>query len=160
MLWRARSRCHAAGLLLRCCFKSNFSSRRPTAPFATDPDAGRIADAFRDAIYAPDQEDKIFFGIPQPEFSSHFHSERLVWAPDGDEAFDDWSYVLQFDVQDRVRLIAFRSRDEGYHHAPDTLSDTWLEADEFYRILEQWRDAFQAEWIAAPKIHEADIIWH
>ena len=36
----------------------------------------------------------------------------LVSAPDGDEAFDDGSYVLQFDVGDRVRLIAFKRPDQ------------------------------------------------
>ena len=45
-----------------------------------------------------------------------------MWAPDGDEPFDDASYVLQFDVKDRVRLIAFKSS-EGYLHDPATLSD-------------------------------------
>ena len=31
----------------------------------------------------------------------------IVWAPDGDEAFDDGSYVLQVESGDQVRLIAF-----------------------------------------------------
>src|SRR5688572_12212599 len=54
-----------------------------TAPFSGDRDAGKIADAFRDAIYAPDQEDEQFFGIPQPEFSDCLYSKQLNWAPDG-----------------------------------------------------------------------------
>ncbi|MBP9903781.1 MAG: hypothetical protein KBH45_20195, partial [Verrucomicrobia bacterium] len=65
-----------------------------TAPFATEPDAGKIADAYRDAIYATDQENEEFFGLPHSEFRDCFYSKPLVWAPDGDEAFDDWSYVL------------------------------------------------------------------
>jgi hypothetical protein len=73
-------------------------------------------------------------------------------GPDGDEAFDDGSFVLQFDVQDRVRLIAFRSG-AGYVHDPDTLSDVWLPADDFYRVLEQWHQAFDREWAAMPKAH-------
>jgi len=32
-----------------------------------------------------------------------------------------------------------------------TLADVWLSADEFYRILEEWRDTFEAEWVATPK---------
>jgi len=79
-----------------------------------------------------------------------------VWAPDGDKAFDDWSHVLQFDVGERVRLIAFKSSEQGYHHAPDTLADAWLEAEEFYRVLEEWRSAFVAEWKLAPKIKESE----
>jgi len=129
---------------------------RHTAPFAIMPDAGSIADAYRDAIYAPNLETEFFFGIPQPEFRNLIHSNHLVWAPDGDEAFDDRSHVLHFDVEDRVRLIAFKSNEEGYHHDPRTLTDMWLEAAEFYRILERWSDAFEAEWDGAPKVSESD----
>lgn len=144
-----------------------------TAPFATDPNAGKIVDAARDADYAPDQDDKLFFGIPRREFSRFFYSDMLEWAP-GDEAFDDGSHVLQFDVEDRVRLIGFRlmrceedyphdpaipSADQReyhrYQHDPATLSDVWLKADKFYNILQTWRDAFEAEWKAAPKLFKA-----
>ena len=124
-----------------------------TAPFATELDAGKIADAYRDAIYAPDQEDERFFGLPQTEFSDY--SGRISWAPDGDEAFDDWSHVLHFDVEGRVRLIGFRSLDEVYHHDPATLSDVWLEADKFYNVLKNWRDTFEAEWRNTPKLFKA-----
>lgn len=128
-----------------------------TAPFSTEPDAGKIADAFRDAIYAPDQENERFFAIPQPGFSDFFscRNQDINWAPDGDEAFDDGSYVLQFDVEDRIRLIGFKIYEEGYHHNPATLSDVWLEADKFYGILQSWRDAFESERIAAPKLFKA-----
>jgi hypothetical protein len=127
-----------------------------TASFATEPNAGSIADAYRDAIFAPDQEDEEFFGIPQPEFADFFCSDILVWAPDGDEAFDDGSHVLHFDVENRVRLIGFKSNREGYHHNPTTLRDIWLDADYFYGVLQQWHDAFEAEWKALPKISKAD----
>jgi len=126
-----------------------------TAAFASEADGGKIADAFRDAIYAPDQEDKSFFGIPQPEFSEFLHGNHLIWAPDGDEAFDDGSYVLHFDVGDRVRLIAFRCG-EDHHHDPQTLRDVWLPASDYYGIIHQWRNAFIAEWQAAPKIPEEE----
>jgi hypothetical protein len=123
------------------------------APFAAEPDAGAIADAFRNAIYADDQEES-FFGVPLADFSNFFHQKsHLVWAPDGDEAFDDGSYVLPFDVCGRVRLIAFKS-DSGYRHAPGTLSDVWLPADDFYGVLHNWSDAFQSEWVCAPKFPE------
>ncbi|EEF57997.1 Imm42 family immunity protein [Pedosphaera parvula] len=121
-----------------------------TTPFATEPDAGAIADAFRDSRYAPDKIDEPFFGISN--FSDIVSDSNMQWAPDGDEAFDDGSYVLQFDVGDRVRLIAFRSIEEGYHHDPRTLEDIWLGADEFYSILQQWLENFTSAWTAAPKI--------
>src|SRR5579872_7105665 len=115
------------------------------APFAAEPDAGKIADAVRYALYADNQETGLFFGMTRREFSDLIYSNRLLWAPDGDEAFDDGSYVLQFDIQDRVRVIAFKSH-EGYAHDSGTLNDVWLASSDFYGILQHWYDAFAAEW--------------
>lgn len=127
---------------------------RHTAPFSTDPDAGKIADSFCQAIYAPDKENEQFFGFPQPEFVRLVSWNHLQWTPDGDAAFDDSSYILHFDAKDKVRLIAFRSLEKGYVHDPSSLKDIWLTADEFYHVLQSWRDAFEAEWLAAPKLAE------
>ena len=123
-----------------------------TVPFSTDSDAGKIADAFRSAVYADEQEPS-YFGITLPEFCEMFRLKRLVWAPDGDEAFDDGSYVLQFDIQDCVRLIAFKCRPDG-RHDPATISDLWIAADDFYAVLQHWHEAFEAEWTAAPKVFD------
>jgi len=146
--------------LLACSFSEVVAriARRGThtAPFAASAEAGVIADAYRDAIYAPDRENERFLGFPQPEFCSLFYLNHLAWAPDGDEAFDDESYVLHFDVGDWVRLVAFKNAEEGYHHDPRTLTDIWLEAGKFYRVLEDWRKAFQEEWSLAPKISELE----
>lgn len=124
---------------------------RHTAPFSTEPDAAEIANAFRSAIYAEEQEDS-YFGLSLSDFSNYFSMQfqNLVWAPDGDEAFDDSSYVLQFDVQDRVRLIAFKCTPDS-RHDPLTLADVWLPADVFYLTLAEWHEAFDREWRAAPK---------
>jgi Immunity protein 42 len=124
-----------------------------TAPFAADSDAGEIADAFRSAIWSSDQENERFLGIPKRDFCTLIYSNHLMWAPDGDAAFDDSSYVLQFDIKDRVRLIAFRCS-ETNHHDPRTLSDVLLEADEFYEVLQCWKDTFDAEWKAADKFQD------
>jgi hypothetical protein len=144
--------------MLACSYdevKRRIAERRShSTPFATESDAGQIADAFRDAIYAEKQQER-HFGMPLPDFVRVIHSKRIMWAPDGDEAFDDGSYVLQFDVGDRVRLIAFKSTKENLHD-PATLSDVWLPADDFYRVLQGWHDAFVAEWASMPKISGAD----
>jgi hypothetical protein len=126
-----------------------------TASFAAEPDAGEIANAYRNAAYADEQRES-YFGIPCPQFLDWIYTNHLVWAPDGDEAFDDGSYVLQFDIADRVRLIAFRSgRDYGYE--PATLRDITMSADLFYEILKTWRDEFRREWTSltgeAPRSH-------
>jgi hypothetical protein len=120
---------------------------------ATEPDAGSLADAFYDACYGADDENKPYFGITQKELSRLIYSNHLYWAPDGDEAFDDGSCVLHFDVGDRVRLIAYKysKTNDGYRHDPATLSDLWLDARVFYQTLETWRDKFEAQWKAAPK---------
>jgi len=141
--------------MLACSFdevKDRIAQRAThIAPFANVGDAGKIADAYRDAIYAPNQENEQFFGIPCSEFSALIYSNHLKWAPDGDEAFDDSSYVLQFDIEDQVRLIAFKSTTDGYHHVPQTLRDVWLSADDFYGVLEKWAAAFEASWKTLPK---------
>jgi hypothetical protein len=129
---------------------------RHIASFAAEADAGEIADAFRNAIYA-EQRKESYFGIPLDDFCSLFAdgANDCMWAPDGDEAFDDSSYVLQFDVGEHVRIIAFktdRTCCEECRHDPETLCDVWLAADEFYGILKKWRDAFLAEWRAAAKV--------
>jgi hypothetical protein len=125
---------------------------RHTAPFADQPDGGKIADAVRSALYGDTADEAQFFGITGPEFRDIVYANDLLWAPDGDAAFDDRSYVLQLDVEDRVRLIAFKSADEGFACDPDSLRDVWLPVDEYYRVLEQWHHSFEAEWTSKAKL--------
>jgi hypothetical protein len=125
---------------------------RHTAPFSAEPDAGRIADVYRRAIYAPQQEIGTFFGFPHAEFRALFHQRKLVWAPDGEEGFDDGSFVLQFDEEERVRLIGFKTKKAGYEHEPDTRADLWIEGSQFYGVLKQWSIAFEKEWDVTPKV--------
>jgi len=124
---------------------------RHTASFIYEPDACKIADAYRHAIYAPDQETETFYGLTAAEFRASIYQRKLVWAPDGDQAFYDGSFVLQLDEEDHVRLIGFKTKKEGYGHEPGTLADLWIGANEFYGILEDWSSAFEHEWCAAPK---------
>jgi len=123
------------------------------ASFAAEPEAGRIADAFRDAVYGA-QARETYLGIPRERFVEMLHMNRIMWAPDGDEAFDDGSYVLQFDILDSVRLIAFKSG-QRFFHDPATLRDISLKANDFYGLLQNWRDAFRAEWSSVPKRPES-----
>ncbi len=76
-------------------------------PPVSNADSIEIATAFRLAVYSDQPEDKLFFGMRATELGRLFSSKNIVW--DGDEAFDDGSYILQFDVEDRVRVIAFSS---------------------------------------------------
>ena len=127
---------------------------RHAAPFAAEANAGEVADAILSAVYA-DEQQVSYLGESQAEFVDLIYSNHLIWAPDGDEAFDDSSFVLQFDLLDRVRLIAFTSR-EDFRHEPTSLKDLWLTAEEFYHILQRWHDSFVAEWTSLPKTKSGD----
>ena len=148
--------------LLACAFdeakKIILNRGNHTTPFANELNPGMILNAFRKAVYAPDSGDKNFFGLSKNQFSNFIYSSHCGWHWACDEAFDDGGVILHFDVGNRVRLIADKPPREqnDYLHDPKTLRDVWLDADEFYGILEKWRDAFEAEWQAAPKISECD----
>ena len=123
-----------------------------TAPFANTNEAITIATAFQSAIYF-DEQDESYFGIPLSGFCKLIFGHHLQWAPDGDEAFDDGSSVLHFDIEDRVRLIAYHIGVAAIVDLP-TLKEVSLSADEFYRILQEWHDAFEEEWRNTPKSPE------
>lgn len=125
-----------------------------TASFSVER-GGEIAEAVHAAIYASEEKGKKSFGMSQSELTEYIYAKHLLWAPDGDEAFDDGSLVLHFDAGDRVRLIGFGAGD-GNRHDPARLTDVWIEAATFYRVLERWRAAFLCEWQAAQKVPESD----
>ena len=155
--------CESDATLLACALDQveERLSRRGThtAPFSSAPQAGDIRDAILEAIYSPDPKRDRFFGLPISGFSDFVYSSRCEWHRGCDEAFDDGSAILHFDVCDRVRLIADKGIKQPFdwRHDPETLCDFWISATDFYKILEGWRDAFLAEWKQAPKIHEDDI---
>jgi hypothetical protein len=120
------------------------------APFAETVDAGAIAASIRRGVYGLDAENESFFGMSHEQFCNLVYANQIIWAPDGDEAFDDGSCILQFDVGDEVRLIAFRTDKTGGYDAA-TLSEARIPSREYYSLLCQWRDAFLAQWKAAPK---------
>ncbi|MBS0262238.1 MAG: hypothetical protein JSS02_09835 [Planctomycetes bacterium] len=125
-----------------------------TAAFACF-DAGEVADAYLSAVFS-DEPQAVYFGVSFPEFEKAINSKRIVWAPDGDSAFDDGSYILQFDVEENVRLVAFR-RGKSYKHDKATLAETWIRADAFYSILEQWYEAFEFSWRLSMKNSESSF---
>ena len=117
------------------------------APFA-EAAAIDIANTYTSAVYRKNGKEN-FFGMSEAEFTKTLYSNLLVWAPDGDEAIDDGSYVLQFDIGDRVRLIAFRRPDALVD--PASVRESWLSSDIFYNALREWRHTFMAEWESLSK---------
>lgn len=70
-----------------------------------------------------------------------FLKSNARWCPDGDEAFDDGSNILQLDLGGKVRIIAFKNNE----YQVDNLVEQYLDADEFYSTLQKWHRDFQAE---------------
>lgn len=118
------------------------------APFGADSRPYEIASAIVSVLYCDIPSEAKQLGMTNKELAVLTHERRLVWAPDGDAAFDDRSHVVQFDVDNQVRLIAFRRGEEGLFDEA-SLVDQWLPAEEFYTVLEEWRDCFTREWIEA-----------
>jgi hypothetical protein len=110
------------------------------APFA-EAAAIDIGNAYTSAVYLDNNRNETYFGLSESQFTKALYSSSLVWAPDGDEAFDDGSYVLQFDVGDRVRLIAFKRQDSLVD--PASVREVWLSSEAFYNALREWRDTFR-----------------
>ena len=109
----------------------------------TDLGAAVIVEAFLDATYRETARDR-YFGLTRSAFSRAVHTAKIQWAPDGDEAFDDGSHVLQFDVGDKVRLIAFRNLEQADDIA-DSIREAWIEGDVFYGLLSEWSQLFTAD---------------
>ena len=104
------------------------------ASFANEPDALKVAKAYRDVIYSRAYNGADVLGVSTQQFNEAIFSKNIQWAPDGDEAFDDGSYILQFDLENDVRLIAFRC-DENGDPLKQSLRDLRITANEFYEIL-------------------------
>jgi hypothetical protein len=142
----------ADATMLACSFdevEQRLARRGSHGVFFSQMEAAKIAEAFRTAIYT-EQQDENYFGISLKEFIDLIHGRHITWAPDGDAAFDDGSYILQFDIDNQVRVIAFKCGENGLPD-PETLRDVWLSGDEFYCTLQEWRDAFLREWESLPK---------
>jgi hypothetical protein len=118
-------------------------------PAISDTDAETLAMAYSSG-YLENEESGLFFGMRASQFRELVNSKGIVWAPDGEEGFDDGSCVLQFDVGKKVRLVAF-SRATNPLLDPDSLRDVWLPQDDFYSVLQRWYESFEDEWRLLPK---------
>lgn len=62
----------------------------------------------------------------------------IVWAPDGDAAFDDGSHILQMDTGSSVRLIGFQNTGDAL--TVDDVVELTILPDAFYSVLAQCVD--------------------
>ena len=72
--------------------------------FGSTLTAAKIVDAVHASLYDEGRQGESFFGISADELRNALASNKMVWAPDGDAAFDDGGHVLQFDQGDSVRF--------------------------------------------------------
>lgn len=77
-------------------------------------------------------------------FVTALHDARAIWAPDGDEAFDDGSHILQFDGDGQVRIVALRNGDDLEQVLAGVVDIEMPEA-RFYGVLADWHHRFTAE---------------
>jgi hypothetical protein len=113
------------------------------SPFPTDYHAADVAEAYLDAIYR-DTPRRDYVGLSRQEFVEAIYTSAVIWAPDGDETFDDGSHVLQFDVGSRVRIIAFVNT-ESPDDLTGTIKEEWLDANFFYSVMSDWKTLITAE---------------
>lgn len=109
--------------------------------------AEEIAVAVNRVLYYDEKQELSYWGLDESAFHANLHQKELLWAPDGEEGFDDGSHVIQLDVGSRVRVIGFKLADGDYD--PKSLRDLWMDADDFYKILADWLAAFRANWALA-----------
>jgi hypothetical protein len=123
------------------------------APFAEKADAEKIAlallEVFYSDHYSKQDSKKLLLNTPYSKLEKICLNSDLRWAPGGEEAFDDGSHVLQFDIGDKVRLVGFIHQ-PGF--VPSDLRDVWLPAELFYGTLVQCYHWFEREWGCAEKV--------
>jgi hypothetical protein len=110
--------------------------------------ASEIVRAVVKVLYQGHDTAERFFSMSGEAFSASLSFAEIVWAPDGDAAFDDGGNVLHFDIQGDVRLVAFKNKPD----LADTLlsiSDVRLSSSEFYDVLDEWYKRFETEWSGA-----------
>ncbi|MEV4609466.1 hypothetical protein MRBLMR1_004551 [Neorhizobium sp. LMR1-1-1.1] len=125
--------------LLGCSF------REVTARLERRGEHTAILDGRYDGYAIAEHFLKAHYGEPSnPDLPDAILARHILWAPDGDAAFDDGGHVLQFDVGSKVRLLGCINSQQ----APDRFSELWLDGEDFYRVLGAWRDAFFENWHA------------
>lgn len=121
------------------------------AGFALNVKPFQIAEAVYESFYDSVNEYNSFFGIPVSDFINNVSVKRLLWAPDGDAAFDDGSYVIHIDCGNFVRLIAFRC-DEYRKVEGESLVEVLMDSEMFYSTLKKWMKEFYLKWHHSTKI--------
>jgi len=79
------------------------------------------------------------------ELDQVLFKNKLIWAPDGDAAFDDGGHIIQIDEGDMCRIVAFNNG-ETDRDTRESVVDVRLSCRRFYDILAQWSGQFEDDW--------------
>jgi hypothetical protein len=108
-------------------------------------DALFVANFVRQSLFAKENTIDYKSDILNKQMARIINKNQLLWAPDGDAAFDDRSNILQFDIGKQVRLIGYKCIC-GNEIDVDSIRDLYLDADCYYNILKKWSEEFINEW--------------
>jgi len=103
--------------------------RHTRRPFDATP-AVEIANAYLGGVYRGDG-------------GEHVDWSTIVWVPDGDEAFDDGSHILQMDTGASVRLIGFKNMGDAL--STDDVVELTMLPDAFYSVLARCADWYRRQ---------------
>lgn len=110
-------------------------------PGASKASAVTLAEAVHSAIYSENIAGDYILGVSTAEFTQLLHASEILWAPDGDEAFDDGGHVLQLDEESGVRIVAF-TNSNNIDIISDSLSELFMPSIQFYETLNKWKIEF------------------
>ena len=101
--------------------------------------------------YPENEQYSRVFGISKDDLVKLIYKNGLIWKGGLDEAFNDGSSVLQFDIDNEtVRLIGYKVTDDDDNGNGivdiSTLTDLIISSDEYYLTLKEWADGFYKEW--------------
>lgn len=103
-LWRSCAGSHFACLLTGCSSTAHRAKRHAFHALWRRCGCIESSEAVLAVTYDEVSLDAVFFGMSCDEFRHALISSEIVWAPDGDAAFDDGGHVLQLK---RARAIKF-----------------------------------------------------
>jgi hypothetical protein len=133
--------------MLACSFdevKKRISDRGTHTAIFSKESASSIVAAYRSVRYEKLPSFDDILGLSKHKVEDELLKKKIQWCPDGDEAFDDGSHILQFDLDKEVRLIGFNNS-EYKTDTYDKIVDLWIPSDHYYGLLTDWINVFTIE---------------
>ncbi|NIJ64636.1 hypothetical protein FHR20_001567 [Sphingomonas leidyi] len=113
--------------------------------FSSKIDSKELSIYIANSIYNRGFEGGVIPAQWSKEIDDSLYANALMWAPDGDSAFDDGSHIVQVDDEQRVRITAFVNA-ETQGEFENSISDVILGQETFYETLGAWAREFDGQW--------------